>query len=176
MADEQKYIVLSTFQKSNLKKVPIDPKIDDPFYRYTVRQLTVISLGLGYKGRLDTLNLVDFSHDLHVPPEWILMWIKTMCNMRIDLKNQHIYTRDAKRDLDKINKSLIKFICVLVLCPKCNLPELSYYVDTSTLNRTFKMRCDSCGHFGGPQRGTVDKSMKTYLIKSTSSNYPNNIV
>lgn len=156
------------FVSSESRKVNIEPGNEDPFYRYKVRQLVCHNVGKGCKARTQFQNLDRFASGLHIPKTWILHWLKIELNTRVNGDSV------AETSLERIDASLVRMIKALVLCPKCNLPELSYWLDKSKTKSKFRLRCDSCGFYGRIQKYRNAKVL-TYLTKTHPGFYHMNV-
>lgn len=128
---------------SQPKLIPIDSsKIDDPHYRYKMRQLQILIR----KNRTHFVNIVDIAKNLHIPPDYLIAYIgqklsaRFAYNVREEPKERAYIC--AVVELDILSEIVEEYIQKMVLCMKCKLPELVYIPG----NRAVKLLCQSCGH------------------------------
>ena len=132
---------------------------NDPFYRYKMRQLIAIPVGKGYTCRLEFQNIDQVAKDLHVDVDLILKWFSYDCNMRCSGSSFHPSLRGYCSQ-EKLSDSLQRFIKMIVLCPKCTLPELSYHAD----GKKIRLQCDSCGYYGRICSDFRNKKFEKYMF------------
>lgn len=115
---------------------------DDPFYRYTMPRLKV-----RFEGRNTVLpNLEEVAKRLRSSSTCITKFfaIELSTNCKSE-QSKHllkgIYTSDILQPI------LDQFICIFVLCPRCELPEITLQVRDSTSKApALTQSCAACGH------------------------------
>lgn len=138
---------------------------DDPFYRYKVRQLRANTVGKGYKRHMIFANLSSVANNLKCHEEWILKWFAVTCGLKYSFKKGPILYGDC--DAKKLSTELVKFISMMILCPKCNLPELSHIKE----NGKIRLHCNACGRHGRIISKYRDKQFEKFVLKGLRSDY-----
>jgi len=108
----------------------------DPFNRYKMPLLVTKIEGK----KLFFENLQDVAKALHVDVSWLAQFAsyEFAAEVKADRKTNRFYVSGTDRDTKDM---LDKFIALLVLCPNCGLPELTYQIRSSV-----KLCCSACGH------------------------------
>ena len=106
----------------------------DPDYRYKVSHVMYTFTPHGTK----IYNLKEISKTLRHEQIQILKFFKKKLGCRIIYDQSEFPTLSKmERELDSL---LLEYISKFVLCPKCNIPEMTYEPLLKILN------CPSCGH------------------------------
>jgi len=109
--------------------------IIDPFYRYKMQKLNVVS----QKNKTVINNFGKVATDLERPPELLYNYFKKKFSISMSLQdNNTVLSTTAKLSYADFEKVLREFIEEYVLCPKCRLPELVLNVKSRI--------CKSCSY------------------------------
>ena len=131
---------IATFY-SDSKKVNIDGSID-PFYRYKMRQLQLKHFGREKMTKTFFPNIKDVEKDLKIPSEYIMAFLGYSSHNKFgyDEKRGYHYISGIMQ-IGEISECMRMLIDNLVLCRKCDLPELIINIES----KSFWAECNSCG-------------------------------
>jgi len=120
---------------------------DDLFYRYKMRQLFVQVVGKGKMIKTVLLNVDDVAKDLKVSPAYMTAYLgyEMGAQSKYDPKkpDRERASISGDRDAKELSEMVRKFISEMVLCPRCNYPELSMYIEKKT--GEIGTNCRGCG-------------------------------
>lgn len=148
-------VKIVTGQKPSNKKVNVNGS-DDPCYRYQMKQLHVQVIGYGKMIKSHFLNLEEVAKDLKIPPIIIIAFLGYELNTKYDYKPKNNICYIVGDPSDEMwNIKFKKFLDDVLICPKCNLPEL-------IMNKDLKSNCSSCGE---EVTHKLNAKFKNFLIK-----------
>jgi translation initiation factor 2 beta subunit (eIF-2beta)/eIF-5 len=112
--------------------------INDPFYRYKMEKLNVIS----QKNKTVIDNIKKVCDDLSIDPVLLYKFFKKKFSTSMKMDKQYILSTSTKITYNEFEKVLREFIEKYVLCRQCSLPELNYTIEK---NKTIRI-CKSCSY------------------------------
>lgn len=127
--------------------INIPTHITDPGHRYKMHKMNLKVEGKGNGIMTNITNLEEIAKELRVPPSYPLKFFAMELGAISKTKSGWII--NGKRDMDTMMKLLDKFIAKYILCPVCQIPEMTLTVSKDSI----KGMCRSCG--------------KTYKLDST---------
>jgi len=115
--------------------------IIDPFYRYTITKLNVISQK--NKTTIDNLDLICNNVHFSREPSLLIQFFKKKFNASFTYKNNILSTTRTNLSYKDFENTLREFIERFVLCGKCRLPETELNKDDKDNLYLF---CRCCSH------------------------------
>eukprot|EP00455_Lapot_gusevi_P045622 TRINITY_DN5864_c0_g1_i4.p1 TRINITY_DN5864_c0_g1~~TRINITY_DN5864_c0_g1_i4.p1 ORF type:complete len:394 (+),score=129.44 TRINITY_DN5864_c0_g1_i4:138-1319(+) len=145
-----------------MSNVNIGKDKNDPTNRYTMPRIRSKIEGRGNGIKTVILNMEEIAKALTVDPEYPTKFLG------IELGSLSKFDRTLDRaivngahDPAKLAELLEKFIGWFVLCPQCELPEITWKVDTK--RQVIRVRCAACGHDGVINH---NHKLETYILKN----------
>ena len=112
-------------------------EINDPFYRYQMRKLDVVS----QRNTTAIKNIEEVSHDIGVDHNILIKFFKKVFGINFVFK-KGILTTTKNISYKEFEDNLKIFIEYFVLCQQCRLPEIDVVVE----NKKVYLKCKSCPH------------------------------
>ena len=149
--------------KQTIKKVTLVPS--DPNSRYKTHQLQIQMTGKNQMTKMVFSNLSQVAKDMKIPGDYLLKYLSYVLGTQAqyDSKNSNLSYLKGRYDNDKLSTTVIKFIRNFILCPRCDLPELSYLIRSSYIRGV----CRACG---GREKLELEGKFKQYVINHPPSN------
>lgn len=118
---------------------------DDPFYRYKMRVLYTQVVGKGKMIKTALLNVDEVAKDLKVNPAYLTVYLgyEFQCKSTFEPKKpeRERASLSGTREASQLCVLMKKFIDEFVMCPRCQLPEVTHYIE----NKHVCTKCHSCG-------------------------------
>lgn len=133
---------------------------NDASYRYKMPRVQTKVEGRGNGIKTVIPNMVEMAKALHVPPAYPTKFfgIELGAQSKFNKKDERAIVNGAHMTAD-MQKLMMNYIQIFVLCPTCGLPELNMEVKKSSI----KIDCAACGHNAPLQ--TAHK-LTTYILKN----------
>ena len=143
--------------RSKPTKVPMDPTMSDPFYRYQMDQLQVKS----ESNKTVLVNYDTVCQQMKIDPNLLIRYLSMKLGSRakFDSKKKQWCIYSGTVTLDALSICLIQFLIAVVLCPICRLPELTY----ESGKKTTTIKCNSCPWTGSPKDLPIDEKIKKLI-------------
>ncbi len=128
--------------------ININPKANDPSYRYKMEKINISQTGRGGNCHTILENITNISGQLNTTPDILVNYIGNVlgCNtIKNQQNNNYIYNLKGHYSNEKIQEIIYNFIIFATLCNKCNIPELVPEVNNKGKNSTLNMKCSACG-------------------------------
>jgi translation initiation factor 5 len=131
---------------------------DDASYRYKMPALVTKIEGRGNGIKTVVVNMSDVSKALHCEPGYPtkFLGIELGAISKYTPATERAVVNGAHQQPD-MQKLLMKFIEIFVLCPTCSLPEIKYKVKSTAI----KIDCAACGHNG---KLKTQHKLVTYIL------------
>ncbi len=140
------------------KKLNINRKVDDAFYRYKMPSLVAKPEGI----KTVITNMTSIANALARPPIYLMKYFayELGVHTREDAKTAR-FVMNGSHTCDNLQDLLDGFIRKFVLCQECENPETNLVVAKQTLSQ----RCIACGH-----SSTIDRRHKltAFICKNSS--------
>ncbi|KAL9646365.1 hypothetical protein ABK040_014516 [Willaertia magna] len=134
--------------------VNVPKNVLDEHYRYRREILQLKIEGQGNGKKTVILNLENISNQLGVPSQYIIKHFGLELAASARVKDDKTII-NGEYDINRVETALENFITKIVLCPKCQKPELDFKVKSNKAPIT--SCCRAC-HF----TGQIDSSEKLY--------------
>lgn len=151
----------------------------DTSYRYKMQPLSIKYGGAG-NGLYTTINnMDDISLSLNTPPDIIYKFISYTLGSAFNEKKKS-YT--GHHQVNILQQIVYQYIDTFVICPSCNIPELTYNLNKISAKKSILFsKCSACGTTNEPKSKNKihDKCIDTiikYLNKEEWGNYKGNMV
>lgn len=127
---------LNIMSKSRLINIRGIDDNDDPYYRYKMEEVIIISEGV----RFAFININQISVALNREPNEIVSFLKKHFGAQFQLKNDKVLT--TKNDLTKsvLQEAIYQYIENYVLCGTCKNPETKKIQN----KKKIYLMCDAC--------------------------------
>lgn len=140
-------VVVNAGSKYSPKKLNIDGG-DDPFGRYQVPQLLCQVVGKGKMIKTMLLNIDVVAAALHTEPAYICAWlgyeIGAAAKYEAKKPDRERGSVSGNYTSEVLSGHMKRFIREVILCGKCNLPELILSLKGKR-DPAVSLSCDSCG-------------------------------
>ena len=136
---------------------------NDPYYRYKMPLLVSRQAGRGNGCFTILENLPDVTKSLNTPHNIIFKYMGSVLGSNTTEKNMSITGHYSNEELITI---LYQYINSFVMCPNCNIPELSPSVEGKKKNKKLILTCSACGksenkvHNGKEEEKGIDLIIK----------------
>jgi len=90
-------------------------------------------------------NISTVCQQLHVPTEWLANYFKIKLSTNMDIENNIVRLNGQLSDKD-LQKHVDQFIKKYVICPKCEIPELTYKYDFERKKQKVNCVCRACAY------------------------------
>jgi translation initiation factor 5 len=150
------YITVNT----TAKKINIDARVIDPFYRYKMDQLIIRVSGTNRMISTIMTNLDIVAKNLNILPIYIPKYFA----YKLSTKS----TKDSiagKYNVDILSNLMESLIKNFVLCKKCNLPEYNMIIT----NKQITMRCNSCSYNIKIEHMNLPQKFINFVYKNTQN-------
>jgi translation initiation factor 5 len=109
---------------------------DDPFYRYKMEEVIIVSEGVKFA----FLNIEPICHALNRDPKELVSFLQEHFGARFQLKNGKVLI--SKNDLTKLvlQEAIYKFIEKNILCQACRNPETKKIIE----KKKVFLVCEAC--------------------------------
>ena len=126
----------------------INPKANDPSYRYKMEKINTSQTGRGGNCHTVLENISTICRQLNTSPDILVNYIGNVlgCNtIKTQQHNNNIYNLKGHYPNEKIQEIIYNFIVFATLCNKCNIPELTPDIINKGKNAILNMKCSACG-------------------------------
>ena len=110
---------------------------NDPFYRYQMRKLDVVS----QRNTTAIKNIQEVADDLNIDYNILIKYFKKVFGINFVFK-KGILTTTKNINYKEFEDNLKIFIEYFVLCQQCRLPEIDIVIE----NKKVYFKCRSCPH------------------------------
>lgn len=136
--------------KNKINICGINHTVDDPFYRYQMNKLNVVS----QRNTTAITNIEEVSKDIDRDPLILIEYLKCKFNITFVYK-KGILTTAKNVTYDEATYAIKEFLDYYVLCSKCHLPETYYEISDNIV----QIICKCCSNTENLEN--VTKSNKT---------------
>ncbi len=123
--------------------ININPKANDPSYRYKMEKLNTTQTGRGGNCHTILENITNISKQLNTVPDILVNYIGNVLGCNTIKTN--IYNLKGHYTTEKIQEIIYNFIIFATLCNKCNIPELTPEIIGKGKASILNMKCSACG-------------------------------
>lgn len=147
---------------TSLNYINIGGDPSDPTFRYKMPPLQTKTEGKGNGIKTILLNLSDVAKSLFTSPDYIAKFlsIELGCSYKHDENRTSL---NGSHTFSTLSSYLDKFIKLIILCPRCHLPELSLSISK---NQLLLGNCSACG-YNAPIKST--HKIVSYILKNPPS-------
>lgn len=112
----------------------------EPDSRYKVSQIQIVYEGNNKMKKTILTNIEKVAKQLLIPVDVLFYFLKSNCNATI---KDDKYYYSGHIEIVQLSKQFRLLLKEIILCPKCNLPELVYSCNDP--KKKLKRNCNSCG-------------------------------
>ena len=116
---------------------------NDPFYRYKMPLLISRQAGRGNGCFTLIENLADVSKAINHPPNIVLKYMGSSLGANATESKSSITGHYSNEELIVI---LYQYINSFIMCPNCNIPELTPSYEGKKKNKKLILTCGACGN------------------------------
>lgn len=141
--------------------IPIDrTKVNDPSYRYKMPAVDVAHQGAG-SGVTVIKNFMDICKALQTDARYCAKFISIELGSPTKQVDSTLVIK-GKQSSAHLQEIIYTFIGLIVMCPKCKLPEVRIALKKSRIY----IGCDSCGYSG---KLNTNHKIEKYILKYAST-------
>jgi translation initiation factor 5 len=111
---------------------------DDLFYRYKMEKVNITNKGFGNGLFTIINNLENIAKSINTPVEILYKYIANDLGSNYNEKKKSM---NGNHTQEKIQESIYKYINDFVICNKCGIPEVNYFLE----NKNIEAKCSACG-------------------------------
>jgi translation initiation factor 5 len=111
---------------------------DDLFYRYKMEKVNITNKGFGNGLFTIINNLESIAKSINTPVEILYKYIANDLGSNYNEKKKSM---NGSHTHEKIQESIHKYINDFVICNKCGIPEVNYFLE----NKNIEAKCSACG-------------------------------
>ena len=142
--------------------------LNDPSFRYKMKPLNVKIMGKQDNWTTYFLNSEDISKLIKRPSEYFGKYIgyTLSCPMKQD-KEYNCLTFKGSYSNEIITKHFMDFIKIYGLCPECDLPETTLFIQKDKSKpKGLSHNCNACGKISLVKPKSIDKTFE-FIEKNT---------
>ena len=111
---------------------------DDLFYRYKMEKVNITNKGFGNGLFTIINNLESIAKSINTPVEILYKYIANDLGSNYNEKKKSM---NGNHTHEKIQESISKYINDFVICNKCGIPEVNYFLE----KKSIEAKCSACG-------------------------------
>lgn len=111
---------------------------DDLFYRYKMEKVNITNKGFGNGLFTIINNLESIAKSINTPVEILYKYIANDLGSNYNEKKKSM---NGNHTHEKIQESIYKYINDFVICNKCGIPEVNYFLE----KKSIEAKCSACG-------------------------------
>jgi translation initiation factor 5 len=140
--------------------------LNDPIYRYKIPALNIKCLGRQDNWTTHFLNSEEITKKINRPSDFFGKYIgyALSCPTKQD-KDKNCLTFKGDHSSEIITKYFMEFIKIYVLCPNCDLPETTLFIQKDKI-KVLSHNCDACGTKTPVKPKSFDRTFE-YIEKNT---------
>jgi len=136
---------------------------NDPTWRYKRPELKTKIEGRGGSIRTVIMNMRQVCKYLKIDPEYPTKFFSFEFGAKTKWNDESGgSTINGVHDKELLERTLDQFVALFILCPTCDLPEMTISVATKNAVQKIVFDCDACGAVGPL---SVKHKLKTFIMK-----------
>jgi translation initiation factor 5 len=142
--------------------------LNDPTFRYKIKPLNIKLMGKQDNWTTYFLNSEEIAKIIKRPSDYFGKYIgySLSCPTKFD-KEHNCLTFKGNYSKEVITKNFMEFVKIYVLCPNCDLPETSLFIDKNEKNKKIlSHNCNACGSKLPVNPKSFDKTFE-FIEKNT---------
>jgi translation initiation factor 5 len=142
--------------------------LNDPTYRYKIKSLNIKLIGKQDNWTTLIINSEEIAKLIKRPIEHISKYISHGLSCPIKKEKEYdCLGFKGKYTIDIITKYFMDYIKIYVLCPICDLPETTLFIQKDKDKpRGLSHNCNACGKISLVRVNSIDKTYE-YIEKNT---------